>query len=133
MLWWFATPRRGWFVIPTAGRCCSVDYQALLRKGGILIYMSGRGNCYDNSMVETLFKTIKSELIWPVAWQTRDQAEDAVARYIDGSYNPQTALIARFPKPHRLQANGPGRELNALDKSRASPEPAPRSGTASPK
>ena len=30
---------------------CSVDYQALLRKRGILISMSGRGNCYDNAMV----------------------------------------------------------------------------------
>ena len=67
---------------------CSVDYQALLRKRGVLISMSGHGNCYDNSMVETFFKTIKSELIWPVAWQSRQQAEDAVARYIDGVYNP---------------------------------------------
>ena len=67
---------------------CSVDYQALLRRRGILISMSGRGNCYDNSMVETFFKTIKSELIWPVAWQSRQQAENAVARYIDGFYNP---------------------------------------------
>ncbi len=67
---------------------CSVDYQALLRKRGILISMSGRGNCYDNSMVETFFKTIKSELIWPVAWQSRQQAENAIARYIDGFYNP---------------------------------------------
>ena len=67
---------------------CSVDYQALLRKRGILISMSGRGNCYDNSMVETFFKTIMSELIWPVAWQSRQQAENAVARYIDGFYNP---------------------------------------------
>ena len=67
---------------------CSVNYQALLRKRGILISMSGRGNCYDNSMVETFFKTIKSELIWPVAWQSRQQAENAVARYIDGFYNP---------------------------------------------
>lgn len=67
---------------------CSVDYQALLRKRGIQISMSGRGNCYDNSMVETFFKTIKSELIWPVAWQSRQQAENAVARYIDGFYNP---------------------------------------------
>ena len=50
--------------------------------------MSGRGNFYDNAMVETLFKTIKSELIWPVAWQSRQQAENAVARYIDGFYNP---------------------------------------------
>jgi putative transposase len=81
---------------------CSVDYQALLRKRGILVSMSGRGNCYDNSMVLrrenspldcflillTFFKTIKSELIWPVAWQSRQQAENAVARYIDGFYNP---------------------------------------------
>jgi transposase InsO family protein len=26
---------------------------------------------WDNAVVETFFKTIKSELIWPVAWQTR--------------------------------------------------------------
>lgn len=67
---------------------CSVDYQALHRKHGILISMSGQGNCYDNSMVETFFKTIKSELIWPVAWQFRKQAKNVVARYIDGFYNP---------------------------------------------
>ena len=67
---------------------CSVDYQALLRKRGILISMSGRGTCYDNSMVETFFKTIKSELVWPVAWQSRKQAENAVARYIDDFCNP---------------------------------------------
>jgi putative transposase len=81
---------------------CSVDYQALLRRRGILTSMSGRGNCYDNSMVLrrenspldcflillTFFKTIKSELIWPVAWQSRQQAENAVARYIDGFHNP---------------------------------------------
>ena len=50
--------------------------------------MSGRGNCYDNSMVETFFKTIKSELILPVAWQSHQQTENAIARYIDGFYNP---------------------------------------------
>lgn len=67
---------------------CSVDYQALLRKRRILISMSGRGNCYDNAMVETFYKTIKSELIWPVAWPSRQQAENAVARSIDGFHNP---------------------------------------------
>jgi transposase InsO family protein len=67
---------------------CSVDYQALLRRRGIPISMSGRGNCYDNSMVQTYFKTIKTELIWTIAWQFRQQAENAVARYIDGFYNP---------------------------------------------
>jgi putative transposase len=67
---------------------CSVDYQAELRRHDIRISMSGRGNCYDNAMVETFFKTIKAELIWPTAWQTRKQAENAIARYIDGFYNP---------------------------------------------
>ena len=46
---------------------CSLDYQAELRKHGVLISMSGKGNCFDNAMVETFFKTTKSELIWPVA------------------------------------------------------------------
>lgn len=32
---------------------CSVDYQARLRKRGVLISMSGCGNCYYNSMVVT--------------------------------------------------------------------------------
>jgi transposase InsO family protein len=40
---------------------CSIDYQAELRRHGILISMSGKGNCYDNAMVETFFKTLKSE------------------------------------------------------------------------
>lgn len=39
-------------------------------------------------MVKTFLKIIKSELIWPVAWQSRLQAENAVARYIEGFYNP---------------------------------------------
>jgi putative transposase len=73
---------------PEAVHDRSVDHQALLHRRGILTSMSGRGNCYDNSMVETFFKTIKSELIWPVAWQSRQQAENDVARYIDGFYNP---------------------------------------------
>ena len=36
----------------------------MLDRHGFIPSMSGTGNCYDNAMVETLFKTIKSELIW---------------------------------------------------------------------
>jgi transposase InsO family protein len=67
---------------------CSADYQAELRKHGLLISMSGKGNCYDNSMVETFFKTLKSELVWRTMFETRQQAEEAIGRYIDGFYNP---------------------------------------------
>jgi putative transposase len=41
--------------------------------------MSGKGNCYDNSMVETFFKSIKAELIWRNYWDTHRQAEGALA------------------------------------------------------
>ena len=67
---------------------CSYDYQRIPDRHGFIISMSGKGNRYDNAMVETLFKTIKSELIWRTSFQSRFQAENAIARYIDGFYNP---------------------------------------------
>jgi transposase InsO family protein len=67
---------------------CSIDYQAELNKHGILVSMSGKGNCYDNAMVETFFKTLKSELVWRTVFYTRQQADQAIGRYIDGFYNP---------------------------------------------
>ena len=39
-------------------------------------------------MVETFFKTLKSELVWRTRFQTRSEAREALARYIDGFYNP---------------------------------------------
>ena len=51
--------------------------------------MSGKGNCYDNGMVETFFKTLKSELVWRTIFLTRSQAREAPARYIDGFCNPR--------------------------------------------
>lgn len=66
---------------------CSDDYRRMLRDNGFVSSMSGRGNCYDNAMVETVFKTIKSELIWRTAFTTRDQAAAAIGQYIEGFYN----------------------------------------------
>ena len=68
---------------------CSHDYQKILRQHGFQVSMSGKGNCYDNSAVETFFKTIKAELIWRRSWQTRREAELAIFQYINGFYNPR--------------------------------------------
>ena len=56
---------------------CSDDYLRLLKDQGMIPSMSGKGNCYDNAMVETVFKTIKSELVWRTSFQSRRQAEIA--------------------------------------------------------
>jgi putative transposase len=87
---------------------CSMDYQADLRRAGITISMSGKGNCYDNAMVETFFKTLKSELIWRTVFLTRQDATTAIARYIDGFYNPvrrHSALGYRSPAQFERAAN----------------------------
>ena len=68
---------------------CSGDYQKRLSKHGFEVSMSGKGNCYDNSMVETFFKSLKAELIWRNRWETRRQAEGAIFQYINGFYNPR--------------------------------------------
>ena len=67
---------------------CSIEYQAALQKHGIRISMSGKGNCFDNAVVETFFKTLKSELVWRTVFQTRTEAKDAIGRSIDAFYNP---------------------------------------------
>lgn len=66
---------------------CSDDYRKLVRQTKMLASMSGKGNCYDNAMVETVFKTIKSELVWRTSFQTRQQATIELGLYIDGFYN----------------------------------------------
>src|SRR6202161_2674763 len=78
----------GSFTTRTVSQYCSVEYQAELRKNGISISMSGKGNCFDNAMVETFFKTLKAELVWRTIFQSRIEAASAIGRYIDGFYNP---------------------------------------------
>lgn len=79
---------------------CSYDYQKILRRHGFDVSMSGKGNCYDNSAVETFFKTLKAELIWRHRWEIRRQAEVALFEYINGFYNPRrrhSALGGKSP------------------------------------
>ncbi len=62
--------------------------------------MSGKGNCYDNSAVETFFKTIKAELIWRRSWQTQRDVEIAIFEYANSFYNPHrrhSALGSKSP------------------------------------
>jgi len=67
----------------------SWEYQQTLKAHGVLASMSGKGNCYDNAAMESFFKTIKSELVWPTKFLSRRQANDMIGTYIEGFYNPQ--------------------------------------------
>lgn len=60
----------------------SFDYQALLRKKGILQSMSAKGDCYDNACAESFFATIKKECIRLERFKTRSEARLAIVDYI---------------------------------------------------
>jgi putative transposase len=68
---------------------CADDYRRILTDRGFVASMSGRGNCYDNAMVETVFKTIKSELVWRTSFASRIEAAKEIGQYIEGFYNPR--------------------------------------------
>ena len=68
---------------------CSNECQKRLNKHSFKVSMNGKGNCYDNAMAETFFKSIKAELIRWNHWETRRQAEGAIFQYINGFYNPR--------------------------------------------
>ena len=67
---------------------CSNDYRKILKANEMTVSMSRKGNCYDNAVPESFFKTLKTELAPKTAFQTRAEAKNAIALYINGFYNP---------------------------------------------
>jgi len=51
--------------------------------------MSGKGNCYDNSAVESFFKSLKAGLVRRRNRLTRREVEVALFQYINGVHNPR--------------------------------------------
>lgn len=67
--------------------CC--EFREQLKAMPVQQSMSGKGNCWDNAVAESFFKTMKTELIYHVAFKTKDQAKLAVFEYIEIWYNRQ--------------------------------------------
>jgi putative transposase len=65
----------------------SDDYQHLLARHGITCSMSGRGDCYDNAMMESFWATLKTELVHHQAYATREQARQSIFEYVEVFYN----------------------------------------------
>ena len=62
-------------------------YRAVLARHGMQASMSRKGNCWDNAVAESFFATLEWELIEGAAWQTRLDAHQAIAEYIEIWYN----------------------------------------------
>ena len=67
----------------------SQEYQQLLRQQQMQPSMSGKGDCYDNAVMESFWATLKSELVHQQHYATRAQARQAIFEYIEVFYNRQ--------------------------------------------
>lgn len=71
--------------------------------------MSRKGNCWDNAVAESFFKTIKTELIYRDKYHTFKQAYDAIYNYIENWYNIKrihSALDYKTPLEMELKLRG---------------------------
>jgi transposase InsO family protein len=67
----------------------SEDYMHLLQSHGMQISMSGRGDCWDNAVMESFWATLKTELVNPEQYATHEEARASIFEYIEVFYNRQ--------------------------------------------
>jgi transposase InsO family protein len=65
----------------------SHDYTHLLAENNFIQSMSSAGNCYDNAVMESFFKTLKTELVYWQDYKTRNDAKKSIFEYIEIYYN----------------------------------------------
>jgi transposase InsO family protein len=65
----------------------SKDFRKLLKKHGIIASMSGTGNCYDNSAMESFYHTLKTEHVYFEHYNTREEAKRSIFEYVEVFYN----------------------------------------------
>jgi transposase InsO family protein len=68
---------------------CFPKYRQLLDQFGMEALMSRRGNCYDNSPMESFWGTLKQELVHDRKYKTRQEAMQEISEYIEVFYNRQ--------------------------------------------
>ncbi len=78
----------------------SNEFRKLLDKEKCIQSMSRKGNCWDNAVAESFFKTIKVESLYRYKFTNVQQVYSAIFDYIDGWYNTKrihSSLDGRSP------------------------------------
>ena len=86
---WQRRPKPGLIVHSDRGSQYASDpYRRLLKGYGFVGSMSRVGDCWDNSVVESFFGTLKQERVHWKSYQTRLEAQQDILQYIATFYNP---------------------------------------------
>ena len=66
---------------------CAEFVSELSKHKSIIRSMPRKGNCWDNAVAESFFKTLKAELVYQNKYQTKQEAELSIFEYIETFYN----------------------------------------------
>ena len=78
----------------------SKAFRNLLGEENCIQSMSRKGNCWDNAVAESFFKTLKVESLYRFKFENYQQVYSAIFDYIDGWYNTKrihSSLDGRSP------------------------------------
>jgi putative transposase len=65
----------------------SLEYTSKLTEQGFQISMSGKGNPYDNAMMESFFKTLKHEEVYLYQYETLSDVQTRLPYFMEQVYN----------------------------------------------
>ncbi len=57
-------------------------YSSALKENKIYQSMSGKGNCYDNSVMENFFGILKQEMYYGTTYYSFNELKEAIEKYI---------------------------------------------------
>jgi putative transposase len=90
MAYWRRKPPPGLIIHTDRGIQYAADeHRNLIAQYRMLQSMSRKGNCWDNSPMESFFKTLKVEWVNRIRYATRAQARLDLIDWIEGFYNAQ--------------------------------------------
>lgn len=65
----------------------SDDYQERLKKNKMVCSMSRKGDCWDNAVMESFYRSLKVECVYLTRYRTREEARRDIFTYIELFYN----------------------------------------------
>jgi transposase InsO family protein len=67
--------------------------------------MSGKGDCWDNAVMESFWATLKTELVNHERYRTREQARASIFEFIEVFYNRKRLHSSLgYLSPEQLEA-----------------------------
>lgn len=102
------SPRGVIFHSDRGAQYTSRDFRAYCQLNGVRPSVGRTGSCFDNSVAESLFATLKKELVHTQSWIDLNQIRSALFAYIEIYYN-------RVRKHSTLNYQSPAEYENELD------------------